>query len=104
MTTDNTTLSLIYTLYSSLLDMHYDSQSSLVVSWQRIYNRLSLQITHEVFFAPPNSSLAIILQLPTQFNSSDPKLIYRQASVSKLVSTESQSQSHIATDGQSVSP
>jgi hypothetical protein len=28
---------------------------------------LSLQITHEVFFAPPNSFLAIILQLPTQF-------------------------------------
>jgi hypothetical protein len=34
-----TVLSLIYTLRSSPLHMHYGSQSSLVVSWQRIYNR-----------------------------------------------------------------
>jgi hypothetical protein len=40
--------------------------SSLVVSWQRIYQVwLSLHITHDVFFSQPNSFLAIILQLPT---------------------------------------
>jgi hypothetical protein len=96
-----TVLSLIYTLYSSPLPTHHGSQSSLVVSWQRIYNSLSLQITHVVFFSQLNSFLAIILQLPTQFNSSAPKLIYWQAGVSKLDSTIT-SQSHIATDGQSV--
>jgi hypothetical protein len=32
----------------------------------------------------PNSVLAIILQLPIQFNSSTPKLITRQTGVSKL--------------------
>jgi hypothetical protein len=31
--TSNTALSLIYTIYSSSLHMHWDSQSSLVVSW-----------------------------------------------------------------------
>jgi hypothetical protein len=36
---------------------------------------LSFEITHEAFFAPPNSFLAIILQLPIQFNSSAPKQI-----------------------------
>jgi hypothetical protein len=40
--------------------------------------------THEVFFAQPNSFLAIILQLLTQFNSSTPKLLSWQAGVSKL--------------------
>jgi hypothetical protein len=70
-----TALSLMYTLYSSPLHTHYVSQSSPVVSWQRIYSRtvsLSLQITHEVFFSPPNSFLDIILQLPipkTRLNS-----------------------------------
>jgi hypothetical protein len=39
------------TLYCWTLPMHQGSQSSLVVSWQRIY-------------AQPNSFLAIILQLP----------------------------------------
>jgi hypothetical protein len=35
----------------------------IVVSWQRIYQvSLSLQLTREVFFAPPNSSLAISSQ------------------------------------------
>jgi hypothetical protein len=43
----------------------------------------------------------------TQFNFSTPKLVFRQAGASKLDSsldstTASQSQSHIATDGQSV--
>jgi hypothetical protein len=52
--------------------MHYGSQSSLVVSWKRIYNSLSLRIRHEVFFSQLNSFLAIILQLSIQktlFNS-----------------------------------
>jgi hypothetical protein len=37
--------------------------------------------------SPPNFFLAIILQLPTQFNPSAPKLISRQAGVPKLDST-----------------
>jgi hypothetical protein len=41
-TTGNTALSLIYTLYSSTLHTHKGSQSSLVVSWQRIYNSLTV--------------------------------------------------------------
>jgi hypothetical protein len=52
--------------------------SPLVVSWQRIHNSLSLQITHEIFFSQSKSFLAIssqsastadslnsLLQLPT---------------------------------------
>jgi hypothetical protein len=35
-TTSNTGLSLLYTVYSSPLHTHQGSQSSLVVSWQRI--------------------------------------------------------------------
>jgi hypothetical protein len=35
-TTGNTELLLIYTLYSLPLHTHYESQSSLAVSWQRI--------------------------------------------------------------------
>jgi hypothetical protein len=31
--TSNTAILLIYIIYSSLLHKHYDSQSSLVVSW-----------------------------------------------------------------------
>jgi hypothetical protein len=60
------------TLYSSPLQTHKGSQSSLVVSWQRIYKSLSLQIKHGVFFSLPNSFLAIILQLQipkTRLNS-----------------------------------
>jgi hypothetical protein len=69
-----TALSLFYTYYSSWLHKHCVSQSSLVVSRQRIYIQvsLSLQMTHEVFFSQPNSFLAIILQLPipkARFNS-----------------------------------
>jgi hypothetical protein len=42
----NTALPLIYTIYSSPLHTHYDSQPSLVVSWQRISTqKLALQIT-----------------------------------------------------------
>jgi hypothetical protein len=36
--TGNTALSLFCTLYSSPLHMHQDSESSLVVLWQRIYH------------------------------------------------------------------
>jgi hypothetical protein len=45
-TTNNTALSLIYTLSSSLLHTHYGSQSSLVVSWQRIYKSLTITSNH----------------------------------------------------------
>jgi hypothetical protein len=59
---------------------------------QRNYDSLSLQITHEVFFAPPNSlschySTAANSEDSTQFNSSAPKLKLRQAGVSKLDSS-----------------
>jgi hypothetical protein len=39
--TSNTALSLIYTIYSSPLHTHWGSQSSLAVSWQRIYRTLT---------------------------------------------------------------
>jgi hypothetical protein len=45
-TTGNTALSLSYTLSSSPLHTHYGSQSSLVVSWQRIYNSLTVASNH----------------------------------------------------------
>jgi hypothetical protein len=63
LTTSNTALSLIYTLYKPL--GHAKSpESSLVVSWQRIYNSLPVTAAHyEVFFAQPNSVLAISSQL-----------------------------------------
>jgi hypothetical protein len=47
-TISNTALSLIYTLYKSLGHAK-SSQSSLVVSWQQIYNSLSLQHTRKSF-------------------------------------------------------
>jgi hypothetical protein len=54
---------LIYTLYSSPLHTptHWYSQSSLVVSCQRIYNSLTLTAAHKVF-SQPNSFLAISSQ------------------------------------------
>jgi hypothetical protein len=58
-TGSNTTLSLIYTLYKSL-DHIKCFQFSLVVSWQRIYDSLTVTAAHyEVFFAQPNSFLAM---------------------------------------------
>jgi hypothetical protein len=70
--------------YSTYFTVHRlirteDSQSSLAVSWQRIYQSHCNFKSHDVFFSQFNSFLAIILQLPTPFNS---KLISRQAGVS----------------------
>jgi hypothetical protein len=48
---------------------------------------LSLQITHENLFPPPNSFFHYSYNLPTQFNSSAPKLIPRQAAFSNFDST-----------------
>jgi hypothetical protein len=45
-TTGNAALSLIYTLCSSPLHTHKGSHSSLVVSWQRIYNSLAVTSNH----------------------------------------------------------
>jgi hypothetical protein len=68
-TTGNTALSLIYTLYKSLGHAK-SSQFSLVVSWQRIYNSLTVTAAHyEVFFAQPNSFLAICSQLFCQLET-----------------------------------
>jgi hypothetical protein len=61
-TTGNTALSLICILYSSPLRTHCGSQSSLIVSWQRIYNSL---ITHEDFLSQCNSFLGIASQSPS---------------------------------------
>jgi hypothetical protein len=45
---------------------------------------ITVSLSHEVFFLRPNSFLAIILQLPAQFNS---KLTSWQAGVSKIDSS-----------------
>jgi hypothetical protein len=45
-TTSNTALPLICTLYSSLVHTYLGSQSSLVVSWQRIYKSLAFTSNH----------------------------------------------------------
>jgi hypothetical protein len=47
-TTGDTTLSLFYTLYSSPLHTQQCSRSSLAVSWQRIYNSLTVTSSHTV--------------------------------------------------------
>jgi hypothetical protein len=53
----------MYTLYTSLGHAK-SSQSSLVVSWQRIYSSLTVTAAHyEIFFAQPNSYLDISFQL-----------------------------------------
>jgi hypothetical protein len=72
---------------------------------------LSLQITHEVFFSQTNSFLAIILQLPIPktrlnlipllLNSCPGRLASRNLTL--FYPAVCQSQSHIATDGQSIS-
>jgi hypothetical protein len=64
-----TALVLISTLYKSLGHAK-SSQSSLVVSWQRIYISLTVTAVHyEVFFAQPNSLLAISPQSPSAADS-----------------------------------
>jgi hypothetical protein len=108
-TTGDTALSLFYTLYNSPLHTLKGPQSSLVVSWQRIYPGLtvtpndtwSLFTIYEV--TPCHYSAAASSEDSTQFNS---KLISRQAGIPKLdyFSVQNQSsRSHIATDGHSVS-
>jgi hypothetical protein len=44
--TGNTALSLFYTLCSSPLHTHWISKSSPVVTWQRIFNRLTVTSNH----------------------------------------------------------
>jgi hypothetical protein len=62
-TISNTMLSLIYTLYKSLGHTK-SSPSSLVVSWQRIYNSLTFSAAqYEIFYAQPYFFLAISSQL-----------------------------------------
>jgi hypothetical protein len=57
-----------YRQYSAIADLHTLQFTAahtlgftvfLVVSSQRIYNSLSLQITHEAFFSQPNSFVSI---------------------------------------------
>jgi hypothetical protein len=85
-----TALSFIYTRYKSL-GYFKSSQSSLVVSWQRIYNSRTVTAAHydEVLFAQTNSFLAIssqsFCQLPTpETPNFILKLISWRAGVSKL--------------------
>jgi hypothetical protein len=89
-TTGNSALSLIYIHYSSLLQyaVGFSVFTSCILETDFMTVSLLLQITHEVFFSQPNSFLAIILQLPAEFNSSVLKLLSRQAGVSKLGSVE----------------
>jgi hypothetical protein len=81
--------------YSAIADLHtlqFTVSHALgfsVFTSRNLATDLCLTVTSnrtEVFFAPPNSFLDIILQLPNQFNSSPPKLISRQDGVSKLES------------------
>jgi hypothetical protein len=77
-----TVLSLIYTLYSSPLHTDYVSQSSLVVSWQRIHNSLTVTSNYTwsllctVQFLSCHYSATANSEDSTQFNSSAPKLIF----------------------------
>jgi hypothetical protein len=75
-TTGNTALMLFYTLSSSPLYTHQDSESLLVVSWQRIYNSLtvtsnntwSLLLTAQLLSCPYSASANS--KDSTQFNYS----------------------------------
>jgi hypothetical protein len=91
-TTSNTALSLIYTLYKAL-GLTTFSQSSIVVSWQRIYNSLTITAAHYKVFFCTASSLSChffwIIRLPS------PEI------VSSLFLFKSQS--HIAIDSKLVS-
>jgi hypothetical protein len=85
-----TALSLIYTLQFTVRHaLGFSVFTSRILATDFMTVSLSLQITHEVFFAQLNSFLTIILQLvnpedSTQFYSSAPKLIWWQAGISKL--------------------
>jgi hypothetical protein len=65
-TTINKAISLIYTLYSPPLHTYEDSQSSLVVSWQRIYNSLTVSTAHS---KSSLHSLIPFLAIPSQSSS-----------------------------------
>jgi hypothetical protein len=95
-TTVNTALSLIYTLYNPPLHTDWSSQSSLVISWQQIYEAtLSFQITREVFFLQPNSFLAIILQLPTPKTQLDSIPLHPSSYPGRLASRNSTNSSQL---------
>jgi hypothetical protein len=110
-TTSNTALSLVYTL--SIYSCTPTRISSLVVSWQRIYNRLTITSDHiSSLLSQPNSLLAIILQLqipktrPLSIPSSYPGRPESGNSTlhfTRLVFCESESESYVTTDGQSAS-
>jgi hypothetical protein len=81
-TTGNTAPWLIYTLYNS------PSPSSLVVSWQRIYNSLLVISNHRVFLSQSNSFLAIIRQMPipkTRLNSIPGMLASRNSTLHSIL-------------------
>jgi hypothetical protein len=91
--------------YSAIPDLHtlqftvthsrgFSDFTSRILTTDFITVSQSHQITHEVSFSQPNSFLAIILQLLTQFNSSAPNLISWQAGVSKLGSPQLNSSLH----------
>jgi hypothetical protein len=79
--------------HSSPLNTHYGSQFSLVVFWQRIYYSLTVTSnrTLNLFFAPPNSFLAISSQSPstaiskTRSNSLPSTLLYSSSQVKAKV-------------------
>jgi hypothetical protein len=91
--TGNTALSLFYTLSSSPLHAQQGSQSSLVVSWQRIYKSLTVTSNHvwSLLFTAQllywHYSAAANSEDSTQFNSDAPKLTSWQSDVSKLDSS-----------------
>jgi hypothetical protein len=88
----NRALPLIHTLYSSELHTHWVSQSSVVASWQRIYNSLCHFKSHK-----ESSFCSLILSChysetansegSARLNSSVPKLTFQQAGVPKLDSS-----------------
>jgi hypothetical protein len=89
-TTGNTALSLMHTIYSSSLHPHENSETSIVVSRQRIYSGLTVTSNYTwILLSQPNFFLAIIVQLrqceySTEFSSCSPKLMSREAGVLKL--------------------
>jgi hypothetical protein len=81
-------VSILHTLQFTVAQaLVFSAFTSRILATDFITVSLSHQITYEVFFSQSNSFLAIILQLPTHFYSSAPKLIFWQAVVSKLDSS-----------------